>query len=112
MGGRSGFVSGGRAFGAGVVSRPSASGAVWSWRAPVGGVAAPGSVCVGLSCPFALAQSLARAVAGALPGGWSVVLRRPKRAPAFAWEIKVAFPPGVRAQSVRSVLASAGLVGV
>lgn len=108
-----GFVSGGRSFGGGVMSRPSASGAVWSWRSPVAGRPAPGAVCVGLACPAALAYELARALAAAVPGSWEVVLRRPRRvAPVFAFELKVIFPAGLRAAQVRAVLAGAGLVGL
>ncbi len=102
----SGFVSGGRSFGAGVVSRVSQSGWVWSQRAArwVPGfmpTVAPASVCVPFSS-FGLASRWAGRVAAA---GFRVLVRRPKRC-AAVFEVKVVLPMGLSLRAARRLLPS------
>lgn len=105
----SGFRSGGRAFGAGVVERPAASGAVWVRRGLRAGARAPGAWCIPLACPPALAGELAAAVARAVPAGYRVYLRPARRTSGAPNELKVLCPVGCSAGAARSALAAAGL---
>ena len=97
----SGFVSGGCAFGAGVVLRVSGSGWVWACRAR-SSVLNPAPAC--LFVPFAsrsAACAWAQAVAASL--GWRAWVR-PARRCVSAFEVKLALPAGLSAQSARAAL--------
>ena len=102
----SGFVSGGRSWGGGVVLRVSRSGWVWSLRAArAGGWSAPAALCV----PFlSRPGSVAWAVSVARVLGWRVWVRRGRRCSA-AWEVKLALPSGLSARSARAVLPQVGV---
>lgn len=99
----SGFISGGRSWGAGVVVRVSASGWAWAFRSArsaSGSFTAPACVCVPFAS-FHLARSWARSLSGA---GWRCWVRRGRRCPGAAFEVKVVLPAGVSARAARAQL--------